>query len=166
LLSGAVRTELDTQNTPYGLTSAVWTNGIGNLLYTGPDMAATVISAIPHGGTDLLQSLANYPIVTGTSAFELYRQVSCREIADTITPSGLPFVFSHGLLVPDTSGETYCGPLHLTNPFDSSQLQFSVKAYYFIGDTDVATPPDQGVYHFEHHQGRAVRVVTLRGGHA
>jgi hypothetical protein len=75
-------------------------------------------------------------------------------------------LFDHGQIVRNSAEEgSKCRDLRITQPLDSAKLPFAAKVYYFIGDSDVTTPAWQGAYHFEHHAGPAVRVVTKGGGH-
>ncbi len=60
---------------------------------------------------------------------------------------------------------TKCGDLHVTTPYDSAAYQFVAPVFYFIGSADVATPPWQGAYHYEHHSNHAVRVISQEAGH-
>jgi hypothetical protein len=102
----------------------------------------------------------------GPDATELYRQVACREIMDTVPANDLDVVFSAGALVRNSAQEgTKCRDLHVTTPYDSAALQFETQLYLFVGDSDTATPQWQGAYHYDHHTGHATRVTTRNGGH-
>jgi hypothetical protein len=105
----------------------------------------------------LIQSSADP--MPGPGAHELLRQVMCREAATQVDP-----YFSHGELVHDPAHDTLCTGMQLSDPYDSASMPFSAKAYYFISTDDVSTPPWQGAYHFDHHQGPAFRAVEAAGG--
>jgi hypothetical protein len=114
-----------------------------------------------------LQDIATTALHTEPGAVALYREVACREIVDTVPANDLDVVFEKGKLVRNRAEEgTKCQGLHVTTPYDAAQLQFEAKVYYFIGESDVATPAWQGTYHFESHRGPAIRVITKDGGHA
>src|SRR6185369_4262394 len=116
---------------------------------------------------DQLRELSK-PFDRAPGTVEMYKQVACRELFPGTPDAALDLHFVHGHLIEEHPGEaTMCAPgVELTAPFDSAKLQFSAKLYDFIGEDDVECTLAQGNYHFEHHQGPAVRIVTLKGGHA
>lgn len=172
-LPADVRGELDTQPTPYGFDTTGWSKILMALLPRGPGETFAYISSLSSTQPEqtrqqalaVLKQFAEAPGMP-PAANELYRQVACREIMDTVPASDLDVVFQAGQLVRNATQEgTKCGELHVTTPYDSAALQFATKLYLFIGDSDTATPAWQGAYHFDHHTGSTVRVTTKNGGH-
>jgi hypothetical protein len=168
-----VLTELDTSAAPYGLPDDVWGRALMTILDAGPDLDTMLLDALSTSNADSVRSQALGLVkslgarqLTDPQSVELYRQTVCRELADTSPADDLDVVFSQGQLVRNVAENgTKCAGLHVTTPYDSAQLQFAAKLYDFIGSNDPATEPWQGDYHFEHHQGRATRVITSGGGH-
>lgn len=170
-----VLVELDTNDAPFGIGAEGWSRVLTNLLPRGPVDAANLIASlsttqpenIRQGALQQIQVLSAAHPHAEPGAIELYRQVVCREISDTTPASDLDQVFVRGRLVRNFTEEgSKCKGLKVTSPYDSAILQYAAKTFYFIGDSDVATPAvSQGAYHFEHHQGHAVRVITVDGGH-
>jgi hypothetical protein len=118
------------------------------------------------GALQFLKEKGDTVQLSSPNEIALYRYIACREIMDTVPANDMDIVFQAGHLVRNRAEEgTKCAGLHVTNPYDSAKLQFAAKTYYFLGENDVATPPWQGVYHYEHHEGSAVKVVTSKGGH-
>ncbi len=177
VLPADVLEELDTKESPYGISPRTWSVALMALLPMSPRDAASFVASLSTtlGSTEEEREAARQTIVDiGASqddhaqpgAIELYRQVACREIMDTVPASDLDVVFQHGKLVRNVAEEgSKCRGLHVTAPYDAARLQFSAKLYDFIGQHDVATPAWQGNYHFDTHEGHAVRVTTLGGGH-
>lgn len=166
--------ELDGAAEPYGISPTGWSKILTALLPEGPGDAADVIYGLSTTQAADVQSqtlaalteVANASQLGMAGEVELYRQVACREIMDTVPASDLDVVFSGGELVRNSAEEgSKCRELHVTNPYDSARLQFTQPLYLFVGDSDVATPAWQGAYHFDHHDGPAVRVLTHNGGH-
>jgi len=172
-LPADVLTELDTKAAPYGFDATAWSKILMGFLPRGPLETFNYVSALSSTQPEATRQevLATFKQIvdspaTPAGAVELYRQVACREIMDTVPANDLDVVFQAGQLVRNSAQEgTKCGELHVTTPYDSASLQFSMKLYEFIGDSDTATPPWQGAYHFEHHTSAAVRVTTKYGGH-
>ena len=172
-----VLTELDTSATPFGLTPEEITRAMAALMPASIGTAASQLyslSKTAEGVTEearaqafqTLKSLGDTLQLSSPSEVALYRNIACREIMDTVPASDMDVVFRAGHLVRNTAEEgTKCKELHVTNPFDSAKLPFSAKVYYFLGENDVATPPWQGNYNYEHHVGSAVKVTTSKGGH-
>jgi hypothetical protein len=131
----------------------------------GPDFTATTLASLSTNNPlpvrdqviSLIQSSADP--MPGPGAHELLRQEMCKEDATHVDPW-----FSHGELVDDPAHDTLCTGIALSEPYDSASLQFSAMTYYFISTDDVSTPPWQGAYHFDHHQGHAFRAVEAAGG--
>lgn len=174
VLPADVLTELDTKEAPYGITAEGWSRVLGSFMPRSAVETANTFAAlsinqpadVQASVLSIFKQLAEIHPHTEPGAIELYRQVSCREIADTVPKSDLDVVFSKGKLVRNFAEDgTKCNGLHLTTPFDSAQHQFSANVYYFIGEDDVATPEWQGTYHFENHRGHATRIITRTGGH-
>ncbi len=168
-----VRTELDTADMPFGFTRIGWSKILMSILPMGPGDAFNLIASIStqqpadvrQPVLDAFKGFADEPPMAG-GANELYRQVACRELMDTVPESGLDVRFDAGDLVRNSREEgTKCRELHVTTPYDSANLQFSTPLYLFIGDSDTATPASQGAYHFQHHTGAATRLLTKNGGH-
>jgi len=174
VLPADVVTELDTKAAPYGIDATGWSRALIALLPAGPGQTAGIVGGLSTTQPEatrqqmlpiLMSVAADHPL-TLSGEVELYREVACREIMDTVPANDLDVVFEHGKLVRNSAEEgTKCGDLHVTTPFDSAAQQFAAQTYYFIGDSDVATPAWQGAYHFDHHQGPAVRITTVNGGH-
>jgi pimeloyl-ACP methyl ester carboxylesterase len=177
VLPSDVLTELDTKEEPYGISATGWSRALSAYMPAGPMVVANAVGALSTtlGLTEEQRAaaLAQLEAVaqpdgshSSPGAVELYRQVACREIADTVPASDLDVIFRNGRLVRNMAEDgTKCRGLRLKDPFDSAKYQFSAKTFYFIGEDDVATPAWQGAYHFEKHQGGAVRIVTLKAGH-
>jgi pimeloyl-ACP methyl ester carboxylesterase len=177
VLPADVLTELDTSPKPFGLTPEEITRAMMGLMPASLQIAATrlySLSKTAEGITDemraeslqVLKQMGDAVQLSSPNEVALYRYIACREIMDTVPASDMDVVFQAGHLVRNKAEEgTKCAELHVTNPFDSAKLQFSAKTYYFLGENDVATPPWQGAYHYEHHQGSAMKVVTSKGGH-
>lgn len=177
ILPADVLTELDTSPTPFGLTPEEITRAMQALMPASIGTAATQLyslSKTAEGITDeireqafqTLKSTGDAIQLSSPSEVALYRYIACREIMETVPASDLDIVFKAGHLVRNKAEEgTKCKELHVTNAFDSAKLQFSAKTYYFLGENDVATPPWQGTYNYEHHNGSAVKVITAKGGH-
>jgi hypothetical protein len=166
-------TELDTNPTPYGFDAKAWSKVLMALLPEGPVDTANFMGlldasqpqATRQQALDGINNVVSAP-GPGPDATELYRQVACREIMDTVPADDLDVVFQAGHLVRNSAEEgTKCRELHITNPYDSATLQFTTQLYLFIGDSDTATPAWQGAYHYDHHAGPVVRVTTKNGGH-
>jgi len=169
-----VITELDTAAAPYGISVEGWSKILTAVMPEGPGPAAELLyglsttqaADVQSQTLDALSAVANSDELRAPGEVELYRQVACREIMDTVPASDLDVVFAGGELVRNSAEEgTKCRELHVTTPYDSAQLQFTAPVFLFVGDSDVATPAWQGAYHFDHHAGPAVRVVTKNGGH-
>lgn len=176
VLPADVLTELDTKEAPYGIDQIGWSRILGQFMPHGPKVVANNIAALSttidvpaetrKAVLETLRGMAGSAPHTAPGEVEMYRQIACREITDTVPANDLDTIFSHGKLVRNTADEgTKCKGLHLTTPFDSAKFQFAAKTYYFIGEADVATPAWQGTYHFENHHGPAVKIVTKEGGH-
>jgi pimeloyl-ACP methyl ester carboxylesterase len=176
VLPADVLTELDTKDAPYGLSQLEWSRALMSFLPHSPSTVANTVGALsttlnlpPETHDQVLAQLRQLAEGGGHNepgAVELYRQVACREIMDTVPANDLDVVFSHGKLVRNSADEgTKCAGLRVETPYDSAALQFAAKAYYFIGEGDVATPAWQGTYHFEHHNGPAASIITKGGGH-
>ncbi|MGE0867134.1 MAG: alpha/beta hydrolase [Kofleriaceae bacterium] len=173
-LPADVRAELDTALAPFGFTAVEWSRVLMGLLPLGPlevhGYLATLSSSVPEETrqevlADLAARAAQRPF-TGPGEVEMYRQVACRELMDTVPENDLDVVFEAGQLVRNASEEgTKCKGLTVTTPYDAATLQFTPKTYYFLGDSDVATPIWQGNYHFDNHLGSATKIVTQNGGH-
>ena len=169
-----VRTELDTAASPFGIDRDGWARAIPTLLmYSEPITLALISNLSTSKPADVRQQMlmtwqsmaASHPH-TAPGEVELYRQVACRELVDTTPANDLDMVFVDGALVRNVAEEgTKCAGLHVTTPYDSAELAYQAKTYYFLGDTDPATPLWQGAYHFDHHAGPAVRIITTNGGH-
>lgn len=170
-----VLTDLDLNDAPFGIEAEGWARVLTALLPRGPAEAAILIAALSvtqpedvrHNAHKQILGLSSIHPHAEPGAIELYRQVVCREISDTTPTSDLDVAFVRGRLVRNFAEEgSKCGGLRVTSPYDSAQLPYMAKTFYFIGDSDVATPAvSQGAYHFEHHQGHAIRVITVNGGH-
>jgi pimeloyl-ACP methyl ester carboxylesterase len=177
VLPADVLTELDTKDAPFGVSAEGWSRFLTARLPAGPGEVANMVASLsttlnlPEEARQTalaqIQAFSTFHPHTEPGAVELYREVVCREISNTTPASDLDTVFDHGKLVRNRAQEgAKCGSLEVSTPYDSANLQFAAKTYFFIGDSDVATPAIwQGAYHFEHHQGHAVRVVTIGGGH-
>jgi len=174
VLPADVLAELDTAAAPYGIPALGWSKILMSVLPEGPgDTAGLMLSLSTtqpadarQATIDALQQVANGSELRAPGEVELYREIACREIMDTVPASDLDVVFSAGVLVRNAAEEgTKCRELHVTSPYDSAALQFQRPLYLFVGDSDVATPAWQGAYHFEHHAGTATRIVTRGGGH-
>jgi pimeloyl-ACP methyl ester carboxylesterase len=177
VLPADVLEELDTKEEPYGISQDGWSRAIAAFMPAGPAILANQVGALSTtlglteeqraGALEGLKAAAQPdPSHSSPGAVELYRQVACREIADTVPASDLDTIFQRGKVVRNMAEDgTKCRGLRLKEPFDSAKFQFSTKTFYFIGEDDVATPAWQGAYHFEKHKGSAVRVVTLKAGH-
>jgi pimeloyl-ACP methyl ester carboxylesterase len=168
-----VLTELDTEDKPYGFDATAWSTILMNTLPRGPGDTYNMIAALSTSQPgevrqeilDGFQAMADAP-PSPANEDELYRQVACREIMDTVPDSGLDVVFAAGDLVRNRAEEgSKCRELHVVTPYDSAKLPFSTPLYLFIGDSDTATPAWQGNYHYDHHAGPVTRVTTRNGGH-
>jgi pimeloyl-ACP methyl ester carboxylesterase len=173
-LPGDVLHELDTAAAPYGITPEGWSRALMNFMPRGTVETAGTLGALSTTqpaetqatALSIFRDMAEGHPHTEPGAIALYRNVACREVADTVPESDLDVVFSAGKLARNKAEDgTKCGDLHLTTPFDSAADPFAAKVYYFIGSDDVATPAWQGTYHYEHHHGPAVKIVTQGGGH-
>lgn len=173
VLPADVRTELDTADKPYGFDANGWSKILMATLPRGPGETLNLLAALsseqPADVRDQIHGafaeMAEAPD-PARNEDELYRQIACREIMDTVPDSGLDVVFDRGALVRNRKDEgTKCRELHVDDAYDSARLPFSMPLFLFIGDSDTATPAWQGAYHFEHHQGRATSIVTKNGGH-
>ncbi len=175
VLPADVRTELDTQPTPYGIDAAGWLNVLMTLLPASPSVTAQnlgllspSVSADPAVREAALQRVKAFSVEDPPNPASdwLYRWVSCREIADTMPANQHDVVFSGGALVRNAPEEgTLCRELSVTTPFDSADHPFSAPVYYFLGADDVLTPPWQGSYAYDNHRGKATRLTTAGGGH-
>jgi pimeloyl-ACP methyl ester carboxylesterase len=175
LLPADVRGELGAGPNPYGLDTPTWSRALIAMLPESPAATLQRLAALsPRVTPDASRRAAiidrirrrgaDDPIPAGR--LELWRQISCREIADTSPGSGLDVVLMSGLLVRNSSDEgTLCHELRLTAPFDAAAIAFDAPVYYFVGEDDVAAPPWQGAYAFEQHRGRATRVIVRGGAH-
>jgi pimeloyl-ACP methyl ester carboxylesterase len=173
VLPADIINEFDTKDAPYGIQPAGWATIASAILPSGPDIAAqsiaglsTLVPAEAQTRTlNFYQSIVATPPHTEANEVTMYRYIACREIGDTVPASDLDVMFERGHLVRNSAEEgSKCGELHTTTPYDAAKLQFNAPVYYFIGDSDVATPPWQGAYHFDTHQGHAVRIITKSGG--
>jgi len=169
-----VRTELDTSAEPYGVTSDGWSRALDQILLGGTAIVSLELAALSTSLPDDIRSqalaalhmYADAPELADPASVQLYRGVACREIDDTAPADDLDPLFVHGQLVRNVAEVgTKCGDLHVTEPYDSAAYQFAAPAYYFVGQRDIATPPSQGAYAFEHHTGPAVRVISQEAGH-
>ena len=173
VLPAGVIAELDTNPTPYGFDTTAWSKALMALLPRGPAWVADFIALLDSSQPDATRQQVLGAITEiagdpgpGPEATELYREVACREIMDTVPANDLDVVFQAGHLVRNSAQEgTKCRELHVTNPYDSATLQFTTQLYLFVGDSDTATPSWQGAYHYDHHDGPVVRVTTKNGGH-
>ncbi len=174
VLPADVLTELDTKAAPFGISSLGWSRILGGMMPMGPVDVANYIASLTSTTPEAtrqeilaeLNARAAAVQLTAPGEVEMYRQVACREIMDTVPSSDLDVVFKAGKLVRNSAEEgTKCKELTVTDPFDSKQQQFSAKTYYFLGDSDVATPHWQGMYHFTNHTGPSVNITTVNGGH-
>jgi pimeloyl-ACP methyl ester carboxylesterase len=177
ILPADVRTELETKPEPFGMTRIEWSRTLMGLLMASPTFVANLVSSlsttIPEVTPEIrAQALAQLkangaaPHLTDPGARELYRQIACREIMDTVPENDLDVIFEKGKLVRNKPEEgTKCAGLTVTKPYDAAKLPFKTKVYYFIGESDVATAAWQGEYHFKTHDGPAVKIVTRGGGH-
>jgi pimeloyl-ACP methyl ester carboxylesterase len=174
VLPADVRTELDTAEQPYGFDRTTWSKFLMENIPRGPGDTLNIVAALStEQPQDVRQQILDMltasrdapPQKAGEN--ELYRQVACREIMDTVPDSGLDVVFERGDLVRNKAEEgTKCKDLHVTTPYDAAELPFSMPLFLFVGDSDAATPAWQGAYHFEHHAGGPVtRILTRNGGH-
>lgn len=169
--------ELDTSPKPFGLTPEQITRAMmglmpgaigiaGMRLYSLSKTAEGITEEMRTESLQVLTEMGNQTQLSSPSEVALYRYIACREIMDTVPASDMDVVFFAGHLVRNKPEEgTKCRELHVTDPYDSAKLQFNTKVYYFIGDQDVATPPWQGNYHFQNHEGSAVSLITTKGGH-
>jgi pimeloyl-ACP methyl ester carboxylesterase len=172
-LTAEITSELDTNPTPYGFDNLAWSKALMALLPRGPAWTAAFLAQLDSSQPadarkQVLDTVTELAADHGLppEANELYREVACREIMDTVPDNDLDVVFQAGHLVRNSAQEgTKCRELHVTSPYDSAALQFSTQLYLFLGDSDTATPPWQGTYHYDHHDGPVVRVVTRNGGH-
>jgi pimeloyl-ACP methyl ester carboxylesterase len=173
VLPAGVIAELDTNPTPYGFDAVAWSKALMALLPRGPAWTASFIALLDASQPadtqkqvlDAIGEVASDPGLS-PQANELYREVACREIMDTVPADDLDVVFQAGHLVRNRAEEgTKCRDLHVTSPYDSAALQFVTQLYLFVGDSDTATPPWQGAYHYDNHAGPVVRVTTKNGGH-
>jgi len=174
VLPADVLNELDTADAPYGISQDGWSRVLMNFMPRGTLETANTVAALSTSQSEetrtqvvtMFKALAEAIPHTLPGEIELYRQVACREIADTVPHNDLDVVFSQGKLVRNIREDgTKCNGLRLTTPFDSAKHQFNTKVYYFLGTDDVATPFWQGVYHYDHHNGPAVKIATKGGGH-
>ncbi|MGE0547835.1 MAG: hypothetical protein AB7O24_18835 [Kofleriaceae bacterium] len=173
-LPADVLSELDTSAAPYGLTPVEWSRVLMGMLPMGPldvlNYASALSSATPEETrqevlAELKARAAERPH-SAAGEVELYRQVACREIMDTVPANDLDVVFDAGKLVRNAAEEgTKCNGLTATTPYDAASLPFTPKTYYFLGDSDVATPKWQGDYHYDNRSGTSVKIVTTNGGH-
>lgn len=176
-LPADVLAELDTSAAPFGMPNEEWSRALMAWLPVSPEFVFQRVAALSPQSeltaeqrAEVLASIlaagkANDHDAPGQ--VELYRQVACREIMDTVPKNDLDVVMVAGRLVRNSAEEgTKCAGLRVETPYDSAKLPFAAKLYDFIGDVDPATPAWQGAYHFEHHTGGpAVRVVSQNGGH-
>jgi pimeloyl-ACP methyl ester carboxylesterase len=176
-LPADVLTELETRPKPFGLDSLQWSRALMELLPVSPTFVASNLGALSQQRSDvtpetrkeivaLFRESGSAPPLTAPGEVELYRQIACREIMDTVPASDLDVVFSKGNLVRNSAEEgTKCAGLKVETPYDSAKLQFKTPVYYFIGQDDVATPAFQGEYHFAKHEGPATKIVSTGAGH-
>lgn len=167
-----VRTELDTKPSPFGIPPEGWSRALDQVLLGGTAIVSTGFAALSSSSPlhddalAVFHMYADTPELADPASVELYRQIACRELDDTAPTDDLDPVFVAGQLVRNAAQEgTKCGDIHVTSPYDSAGFQFATRAYYFVGQVDAATPPWQAEYHYDHHQGPAVRVTTHEGGH-
>jgi pimeloyl-ACP methyl ester carboxylesterase len=177
VLPADVLTELDTSPKPFGLTPEEISRAMMALMPASLQIAASQLYSLSKtadgitdemraGALQFLKEKGDTVQLSSPNEIALYRYIACREIMDTVPANDMDIVFQAGHLVRNRAEEgTKCAGLHVTNPYDSAKLQFAAKTYYFLGENDVATPPWQGVYHYEHHEGSAVKVMTSKGGH-
>ena len=173
-LPADVLAELDTKSAPYDVPAAGWSRYLMELLNFGPEFVASDLAGLSSTAPEdvrraTLAGIEGVAAETGAMAEgeeEMLRQIACRELDDTLVANGLFAAFQAGKLVRNTTQEgTLCKNLTLTDPYDSADLQSAPKVYYFLGDSDVATPFSQGTYHYDHRGGAAVKITTIDGGH-
>jgi pimeloyl-ACP methyl ester carboxylesterase len=172
-LPADVMTELDTKESPFGVGPDGWAHAIGGLLTRSPETLSTLLGQLSSAQAEAMRQAALDQIKQASqdepqppAENELYRQIACREICDTVPSGQRDVIFRQGRLVRNSTEEgTLCMGLKVTTPFDAAKLQFMAKVYDFVGEYDVATPAWQGAYHFMSHQGSAVRVLVKAGGH-
>jgi pimeloyl-ACP methyl ester carboxylesterase len=168
----AVLNQLDTAAAPYGLQPDEWGRALFMVLCGGPDIVQLVFQGLSNPLTQddivaQLKTLAALPPLD-PSVIALYFNIACHEWTDQMSPDGEEDdpLFEHGQLVRNPAIGGGCNGMKLTSPFDSAKLQFTSRLYAFVGDNDVSTPPWQGDYLYQNHQGPQMRITTIGGGHA
>lgn len=101
--------------------------------------------------------------------------IACREMNMSDPAMSLTTIFQNGKLVSDhdnTDRTAFCRPLKLENayqtsrPFLASRYPVVSPVYYLLGETDGATPLEQGLAHFANvAKGKKQAFIMKAGGH-
>ncbi len=101
--------------------------------------------------------------------------IGCREMSMSNPLMSLTTVFENGKLVSDHNNvdrEALCKPLKLENaylkakPFKAEMYPVKVPVSYLLGETDGATPLEQGLAHFQNvAKGIKTAFIMKNGGH-
>lgn len=173
--------ELSTNN----LVPASWFSKIGNMmlyLNNGAEAYKTFLQGILSSSDMDLPSFINNFFSDPNKLEENFSygdvtmgMIACREMSMSNPAMSLTTVFKDGLLVSDhnnTDRKAMCAPIHLENayqthaPFKADNYPVKVKVTYLLGETDGATPLEQGLTHFTNvAKGMKSAYVMKNGGH-
>lgn len=171
-LSPELRAELSRNPLPFGRSAHEWAAYIASLLYVGVPAGAEVDNAVEQLGR--MNNPAQRPFVekriaanAGAPAADrlrVFREITCREIANDMRDLQFDYDLLQGNLVPRDTG--FCDGIRFEQAFDAAAHPIRTPIYYFSGALDPATPPVQARYHFAHQTKAARTFVSLKnGGH-
>lgn len=167
-----------------GQVPASWFSKIGQMmlyLNNGAGAYKTFLEGILAGDMDLPSFIHNfYPDPDKQEDNYSYGDVTmgmiaCREMSMSDPAMSLTTVFKNRKLVSDHDNvdrAAYCRPLQLekayeiSRPYLASRYPVTAPVYYLLGETDGATPLEQGLAHFDNvARGKKQAFIMTAGGH-
>jgi len=162
-----------------------WFSKIGNMmlyLNNGTEAYKTFLQGIlSNSDMDLPSFINNFfpdpnkPEETFSFGDVTMGMIACREMSMADPRMSLTTIFKNGVLVSDHNNAdrtAMCAPLGLENayqtntPFKADNYPVKVKVIYLLGETDGATPLEQGLAHYEKVAiGLKSALVMKNGGH-
>lgn len=94
--------------------------------------------------------------------FELWKIVSCRELAEVMPGYATDVILKNGMWAADSAD--YCSKIKMDTPYLPMAWQIPVPIYYFVGDRDPQTTPEMGISHFNSQFLAPKHLVYVRGG--
>jgi pimeloyl-ACP methyl ester carboxylesterase len=156
---------------PFGLSEDAWGKFIVSGLISGTSPSAENLSSqlakLVSNDESKKEELKNAVLEAGNkqegpSLLRIYVPIWCRELAQTDNTD-------MALVAGDLVGERtpgFCKSIPLTQRYDSKNWQSSAPIFYFEGENDPATAPENARYHYATHS-RAPRyfVTVSQAGH-